>query len=259
MKRIVCIFLLVCFFNSSAFAVEFDSSIDEQIRKTYNIEESTLPPLPTSEADTPVQIQTTKYNPIGSSFTIVRGTKINLQLTKAIYDRTAKGSKISFIASQGLVTKEGQIIPAGTIFKGTVTDSHPAQMTGNGGLIELKIDEIYFNGIMSKIDTKVSLANSKKVFLGNIKGKRSYWSNFSKVMTPGKKVFRATQTCASVMSAIPVVNILSFVPLLGGAVVYTVNFAAAPFITIFTKGKSLTLPAGSIFQIKITKDSVIRG
>ena len=102
-------------------------------------------------------------------------------------------------------------------------------------------------------------ANSKKVFLSNIKGKRSYWKNFAKATTPGRKVFGATQSCANAMSVIPILNLVSFVPLLGGAVIYTVNFAMAPVIAIFTKGGSLRIPAGSEFQIKITGDCQIKG
>ncbi len=259
MKKIICIFLIFCFVNVSAKAVDFDSSIDAEIRKSYNIEESTLPPLPEELPSEGINIETPKYNPIGSYFTIKRGTKINLQSTKYMSDKTAKGSKISFAALEGIETKEGQIIPAGTIFKGTITNSHPAQISGNGGLIELKIDEIYFNGIMSKIDTKIHLAGSKKVFLGNIKGKRQYRNNFSKAMKPGVKTFKATQTCASAMSVIPIVNIVSFVPLLGGTVVYVINLAAAPVIALFTKGQSLTIPAGTNFQINFTRNAKIQG
>ena len=78
-------------------------------------------------------------------------------------------------------------------------------------------------------------------------------------MTPGRKVFRATQTCASVMAPLPVINVLSIIPLTGGAVVYTLNLVTAPVIAIFTKGGNIALPAGTEFQIKLTENSQIRG
>ncbi len=261
MKKIITTFLLLCFVNLSAIALEFDSSIDEEIRKDYNVESYELPALPSSvpTASVETNVKTPAYNPAGKIYILKNDTKVTLVSKTAISDWQKKGQKVSFAAKQGIVTKEGAVIPAGTIFKGTVTNSHRPQLTGNGGLIELKIDEIYYNGLMSKIETKVSLANSKKVFFGNIKGKRSYWKNYSKAMTPGRKVFGATQTCAAVMSPIPVVNIFSVIPLLGGVVVYTVNFAVAPVIAIFTKGGSLLLPAGTDFEIKITGDTEIKG
>ena len=263
MKKFLTILLIFCTINSMAIAVEFDASIDESIRKDFNVETNELPDLPnavptTNPVKTEISTQT-KYSPTGKIYTLKHGTKINLISKNKISDWMHKGSQVSFSSNGNIYTKEGIIIPSGTVFKGTITDSHRPQITGNGGLVELKIDEIYFNGIMSKIDTKVSMANSKKIFLSNIKGKRSYWKNFSKVMTPGKKVFSATHTCAMAMMPIPIVNLLSVIPLAGGAVVYTLNLVTAPVITIFTKGGSLSLPAGTQFQIKITNEVKIKG
>lgn len=262
MKKIITTFLLLCFINTACFAVEFDTSIDANIRKNYNVEssEATLPALPNVvPTDTPEEVHTKSVNPTGKTYTLKKGTKVLLSSKRNISDRLVKGTQISFTCQNGFLTKDNTIIPAGTIFKGRITDSHPPQITGNGGLVELTIDEIYFNGVMSKIETKVSIANSKKVFLGNIKGKRSYWKNVGKATTPGRKVFGATQTASSVMAAIPIVNLLSFIPILGGAVIYTVNLTAAPVIAIFTKGGNLTLPAGTLFEIKFKGDTVIGG
>ncbi len=260
MKKIISILIVFILISlTKVYAVDFDTSIDNDIRKNYKIEETPLPPLPEEAPDNPPEVKTPIYTPKGKNYTIKRGEKITLQTLSNISDRHGKGHIVSFKAINGIMTKEGEIIPAGTIFKGSVTDSHPPQISGNGGLIELKIDEIYYNGIMSKIKTKISLANSKKVFLSNIKGKRLYLKNISKAMTPGKKVFSATQNCTSAMSAIPIINLVSFVPITGGAVIYTVNLVMAPIISIFTKGKSISLPKGTLFVIKITEESQIRG
>ena len=265
MKKILAIFLLFCFADVSVLAIDFDSSIDESIRQEYNVEDYNLPALPSStptavnEKSVSSSASVPIYSPTGKIYILKRGTQIDLSSKSAISDWQKKGSKVSFSASHGVTTKEGAIIPAGTIFKGTITNSHTPSLTGNGGLIELKIDEIYYNGLMSKIESKVSLANSKKVFFSNIKGKRSYWKNYSKAMTPGRKVFGAAQSCAAIMAPIPVVNILAIVPLACGAVVYTVNFIAAPVIAIFSKGGSLSLPSGTRFRIKITGDTEIKG
>ncbi len=262
MKKIFVLFLLLVFTNTCVLGVEFDSSIDASIRKNYNVEENDLPELPKSipTADIeevpslPAVIKAT-----GETYTLKNGSKVNLILRNKLSDWSPKGTYISFSSSNPVITKEGYTIPSGTIFKGRVTDSHRPQLTGNGGLIELCVDEIHLNGVMSKIDTKVSMANSKKVFLNNIKGKRKYWHNVSKSLTPGKKVFGAMHNVAMVMWPVPVVNILSIVPFAIGTVVYTVNFAASPIIAIFTKGEKLSLPAGTKFQIKILSDTKIKG
>lgn len=261
MRKILYVLFMMFCFNSFAFAVEFDSSIDSEIRKKYNLEETTLPPLPKEAEFLPEEVINTEinYNPTGEIYTLKRGTIINLTSLNNITNWAKKGSKVSFKAENGHLSKEGKVIPAGTIFKGTIVDSHPPQITGNGGLIELKIDEVYVNGVVSYIETKVSLANSKKIFLGNIKGQRKYWSNVGKVMTPGKKTFNAMQKCSSTMNSIPIVNLFSFVPVVGGTAVYTANLVVAPVIAIFKKGGAVSLPVGTEFQIKLTKQTQIRG
>ena len=260
MKKIISTFLLLLILASNlVLAAEFDSSIDSDIRKKYDVENSGLPALPSTVPTAVSELPKSSYNATGKTYLIKSGTKVILNSKSQISDWSKVGSKISFIAQNGFTSKEGAIIPAGTLFKGTIMNTHRPQMTGNGGLVELKIDEIYYNGVLSNIETKVSMVNSKKVYRSDIKGERRYWKNFSKVMTPGKKTFEATRTCASVMAPIPVVNILSIVPLLGGSVVYVANLVAAPVITIFTKGGSVSLPAGTQFQIKFSGNTEIRG
>lgn len=264
MKKIISTFLLCCITLMSAKAVEFDSSIDNDIRKNYKVEENELPALPSvpnvSPSNQNEQVEISKiYNPSGKTYKIKSGTKIALSSKSAISDWQAEGTKISFTSINGITTKEGNIIPAGTIYKGVITDSHRPQITGNGGLVELKIDEIYYNGVRSRINTKIINVNEKKVFHSDIKGKRGYLKNFSKVMTPGRKIFHGTQTFASALYPIPVINILSIVPITVGAACYLVNFTIAPAAAIFGKGGSVSIPAGTQFLIKVTEDSQING
>lgn len=263
MKKFLSVFLSCMIFSAPIIAAEFDASIDETIRNNYNVEKnSNLPPLPTSVPTVVEKVEipdTPLYNPTGKVYSVKTGTKVKLVSTKSITDWTPKGSVISFKSTTGFVTKDGTIIPAGTIFKGKVTDSHPPQLTGNGGLIELTIDEIYFNGVKSFIETAISSANYKKVFFGDIKGNRLYWKNFARNMNPGKKVFIATKDFAKDISNIPIVNILSVVSIAGGCIFYAGNAVVAPVVSLFQKGGNIAIPTGTEFQIKITDGSEIRG
>lgn len=263
MKKFVSTFLLFAMLSVPIYAVEFDTSIDDSIRTNYNVEKSAdLPPLPKSvptDVETVSIPETPKYTPTGKVHSVKSGTKIKLVSTKSITDWTPKGSVVSFKSTTGFVAKDGTIIPAGTIFKGKVSDSHPPQLSGNGGLIELDINEIYFNGVKSFISTKVCSANYKKVFFDDIKGQRSYWKNFARNMNPGKKVFLATKDFAKDISSIPIVNLLSVVSIAGGSVFYIGNAVVAPVVSVFQKGKNIALPAGTEFQIQITQSSDIRG
>ena len=262
MKKILITFLLLSLINTNVIAVEFDTSINDSIRKEYKLEEAeaTLPALPNvSPTKTPEIPIKTDVKATGKIYKIKNGTKVVLSSQRAITDYTPAGTKISFVSQNNIYTKDGSTISAGTLFKGTVTDSHPPQLTGNGGLIELKIDEIYYNGVMSPITTKISLVNSRKVFFSDIKGQRKFWKNTAKATKPGQKVFNATKNVTSTMALIPIVNIVSFVPIVAGIAVYTVNAAVAPIIAIFTKGGNLSLPAGTKFEIKIQNGTEIRG
>lgn len=242
-------------------AVDFDTSIDENIRSEYNLNDNNLPKLPSSVPTASIvdipKVPT--YNPTGKTYKLKSGTKISLISNSSMSDRSIEGSKISFSAQDGFVTQEGTIIPAGTIFKGTITDSHKPQITGNGGLIELNINEIYFNGIASSIETKLCKANTKKIFLSNIKGKRTYIKNIGKSTQGGLKFYNGTQRVASSMNKIPVLNFVSFVPVVVGGAVYGVNLVISPVISVFKKGESIAIPSGSIFEIKIVGENEIKG
>jgi hypothetical protein len=78
-------------------------------------------------------------------------------------------------------------------------------------------------------------------------------------MTPGKNSFKATKKCAKALAPIPVINIHGLIPLAGGSVISVVNFVAAPVVSLFSKGGTLSLPAGTKFQVKFTKDTQIYG
>ncbi len=268
MKKILALLLLFCLTLLPVKAEDFDTSIDDNIRKEY-VNNTDLPPLPSAMPDS-VTSGTAKpagkapagadiQRASGRTYTVKHGTKVNLVSKTQLNDWMHKGQTVSFSSIEPVHTKEGITIPSGTIFKGRITDSHRPQITSNGGLIELCIDEVYFNGIMSKIDTKVSLVNSKRIYKNNIKGPHTYWHNFYKYLAPGRKVYKATSTCAGVLWPIPIVNILSIVPWSLGAVVYTVNFAVSPVIAIFSKGGSVSLPAGTYFEVKFKDNTRIAG
>ena len=121
------------------------------------------------------------------------------------------------------------------------------------------VDEIYFNGVMSKIDSKICKANSKKIFLNNIKGERKYWKNTAKDMTPGIKAFNATKSFAKDMVGVPIINLIGAVAVVGGSVVYVANLVVAPVVSVFQKGGSISLQGGTEFEIKITENNQIRG
>lgn len=261
MRKLIGLFLILFFIQTTSIAVDFDDSIDANIRNEYNLENNNLPKLPSSVPTATVDIpKLPTYNPTGKTYKLISGTKVEVVSNSSISDRNIEGTKISFSAKEGFVTQDGTIIPAGTIFKGTITDAHKPQITGNGGLIELNINEIYFNGIASPIQTKLCVANQKRIFLSNIKGKRTYLKNIgTKAIKPGKTFYKKTKKVAGSMSDIPIIKYVSFVPVVIGDAVFAVNIIASPIISVFQKGESISIPSGSVFEIKILGENEIKG
>ena len=54
-------------------------------------------------------------------------------------------------------------------------------------------------------------------------------------------------------------NDVSFVPVVIGDAVFTVNIVASPIISVFQKGESISIPSGSVFEIKILGENEIKG
>ena len=192
------------------------------------------------------------------SFIVPKGKKFKVNLLSSVSSSTPKGARVSF-KSIYPETSRYITIPAGTVFYGKVTDTHGPQLTGNGGLIVIEVNQMVYKGSTYNIDAKISVANGKRIFLNNIKGKRMYWRSFPKALKPGttffKKMWRVTCKLAKNESGVEI--ILTPFSFLTGAVVYAVNFVASPVIAIFYKGKSITIPSGSQFIIQLREDAVL--
>lgn len=256
MKNIFITFCIIVLTSNFVKAENFDTSIDLEIRKKYNVEElPSLPKAPPSKNNKPIDI----YNISSKTLTIKNGTEIILVSKDKISSWNKEGTKISFVLQNQIITQEGEIIPSGTLFKAVVTKSHPPQFFGNGGLVELKFNEIYYNGILSLIKTRLKEVNSQKVITKSIKGKRQYWQNCNKAMTFGKKTFNTMKKAGKSLSPFPVLNILSIVPYSIGGATYILNVASSPIISIFMKGTSVNIQKDTVFILKANGNNQIKG
>lgn len=283
-KKLACLFIflitpLVCQ------AFELDTSVDDEIRRNYNpsaIEQS-LPALPkVSPTQTPASTQFShssatqappKTQPVQQSvkpqivvkklptsqidkstaIRIPKGTKFKVSSGTYLSDRARVGTRITFTTLQP-VTKRYITIPVGTVFNAVVVNSHPPQISGNGGLLQIMVDSINYNGKSFYSQGKITKANSKKVFVNNIKGKRQYWKGVVKQVNKGEIFYRKTRSASAMLSNNPIGSIVSPVPTLVGIGVYAVNFVGAPLFSLGTKGGQLSIPAGSEFEIKLLED-----
>lgn len=291
MKNFLILSLIINLLCSPILALEFDTSIDDDIRKNYNptkIEQDmALPTLPKiiNENSLKQTVSTTKPQPQetlkpiskneintkaspaiykqsvskatnGEYAVLKKGTRIRVKLLTNISDRTKKGTRVSFVSKYPVSTTYFTI-PMGTVFKGEVIKSHKPQFGGNGGLIVLKIDSAEIQKKTQPINAFVTKANSKKIFFNNIKGKRKYGKSMLKAAKPGchffKKMMRTTVNLAQDGSSI----VLTPFSIIIGSVTLASNIIVAPAVAVFYKGSSINIPSGSDFEIKLSEDVFI--
>lgn len=271
MKKIFTFLLLISLIQLPVYSLTVDDSIDASIKKTYKteiVEQQLLPSLPSIEPydnsgtvftpaqNTPSRTTAPSYNRQYKEISIKKGTKFKVRSRSAISDKTPRGTKISFVTVYP-ETSRYITIPAGTVIQGQITDSHPPQLFGNGGLIEIKADQILYKGSYYQIYSKISIANYKHIFLNNIKGKRKYISNMGTFIKPGARFMSKMWKVCGTLTNGPEI-LLTPLPLASGIVVYAVNAALSPILSIFSTGDSITIPKGSYFEIKLTQDAIIR-
>ncbi len=264
------------FLFNSCQAFELDTSIDDEIRRNYNPSaiEKSLPALPktspsqstpkTSTQAPPKNLPTQQASPKivknvksnvdkSTAIRIPKGTKFKVRSNAYLSDTTKIGARFNF-TTLAPVTKRYVTIPAGTVFNAVVINSHPPQISGNGGLLEISVDGMSYNGQVFYSQGKVTKVSRKKVFINNIKGKRQYWKGVANQVGKGQKFYSKTRQVSSKLYDNPITMIVAPIPPIVGLGVYAVNLVGSPIFSIGNKGGKLSIPAGSEFEIKLLDD-----
>ena len=278
-KKLVFVFLLVfTLICQPVLAFEFDTSVDDEIRKNYNpgkLEQDVgLPALPgTSDGvknrneyvQKPIKrkykINLRTYaraqeNPLFTSVVLKKGTKIPVRILNNISDKSRKGTRIKFVSSYPVSTTYFTI-PAGTTFYGQIVNSHPPQFSANGGLIEINVTSVILNGEVHPINAYVTKANNKKIFLNNIKGKRRYLSSMVKSTKNGRHFFRKMMRVTVNLSTDGSSIVIAPFSLVAGVLTLGANIVASPALALFHKGGSVSINSGSEFVLKLNQDVFI--
>ena len=253
-------------------AYELDMSVDEEIQKKYNsskLNYEVLPNLPkvdNSAKNTTTQTSIPKTQPTyntsvpnitpvnkSAAITIPSGTKFSVKSDQTIADTMRATTNVSFTTTAPVYSKY-TTIPAGAKFYGVIVDSHRPQISGNGGLVVIRMASLAYGGNTYRADGKITKANYKKVFLNNIKGKHQYWKSVGTRVSKGETFYGKSKNVSARMSNIPIIEFVSFVPRVVGALGYGVNAVVSPVTALFSKGGSVSIPAGSTFEIKLLDD-----
>lgn len=282
MKKILSVLLTLSVLSMPALALELDLSVDDEIRKNYNpskIEQENLPPIPNIKPVQPISKPTqptvpqqitkppSTLQPLTPSTTapvitkvdkslaikIKKGTKFKVKSNQVISDGLREGTRLSF-TSLNPVYQKFITIPAGTVFKGQVLDSHYPQYAGNGGLVVIMVDSMVYKGAARSVSARITKANHKKIFINNIKGHRGYLKGVAKSVQPGTKFYKKMMRLTSKMAGGSVTVLLTPFTVVAGVLVWGVNVIGSPVFAIFSKGGRIIIPAGSEFEIKILED-----
>ncbi len=275
MKKLLGILFSIYLSLMPVLALELDMSVDEEIRKKYNtnqLQYDVLPELPKvsptqgqntntnkAPAQTPVYTQNqpnvTAVDP-KSGIKIPSGTKFQVKSNLTISDSQKSGTVVSF-NSYAPVYKSGITIPTGTKFYAIIEESHRPQITGNGGLVVIRVTSMTFGGKTYQINAKITKANSKKIFFNNIKGQRQYWKGVAKQIDKGENFYKKTRRASAKLADNPIGIIIASVPTVAGIAGYAVTTVISPVSGLFSKGKSLSIPSGSTFEIKLLDNAYV--
>lgn len=269
LRNFIILFGLFLSITTNCYALELDLSVDEEIKKKYNsskLEYEVLPNLPKSATPSSPPKTTPTYATTVPKITkidkttaskIPSRTKFKARSNQTISDWSQKGANVSFTTTEA-VFKKNLTIPAGTKLYGIISDSHRPQITGNGGLVEIDITSITYNGKTYQVDGKITKANSKKIFFSNIKGKRQYWKNVSKHIDKGESFYKKSRNLSNKMSNNPILVLLSPIPSAVGMAGYSICTILSPITAIGSKGSNISIPAGSSFEIKLQAPAYIQ-
>ena len=271
------IFFIIFLFGMPVFAYDLDTSVNSQIEQKYdsnklnkdmnvrqtNTNSNNKPPKTTPVFDNSTPAVTKVTNTISNIKTNIKsgtkipsGTKFTVKSNASVSGWSGVNSLLTF-TSTAPVYKSNAVIPAGTQFKGVISSSHSGQITGNGGLIKIKITSMTLNGKTIPVEGKITKANSKNVFFNNIKGARQYLQGVDNKINQGINFYKKARNLSSKMSSNPVGTVLSPLPTITGWIGSAVCTVASPVTGLTQKGKNISLPSGTVYEIKLTQDAYI--
>jgi len=209
----------------------------------------------TIKQSTPIQTTTTKVLTL-TGVKIPAGTKFHVKSTSKVSDWNGINTQVSFTTIapfyKGMIT-----IPSGAVFKGNIISARRPQITGNGGLLEIEINSLVYNGKSYSVEGKITKANGKNIFFNRIKGQRQYITGVKNKIKSANNFYKKARNLSNKLSSNPVGTILSPIPTITGWAGAFTGTALSPITGLIQKGKDISIPSGAEFELKLTKDAYL--
>lgn len=225
--------------------------IDESVVKSKTAEKKVK--STTSSSKTKTASKTTSFR----SFVLAKGTQVRVISQSKITDYCTVGQKIVFLSTQEIRTPY-YTIPKNTKYIARVEDVHGPQISCNGGLVALKIVSADICGRTQPINAGIIKLKTDNIHFSNLKGAHTYWKTTCKKAKWGQNIYsKWAKTSTKLASGGPAVILAPF-PYLGGCVLAAASTVSSPVTALFGKGGHLTIPAKTVFTIKVYEDTRIR-
>lgn len=225
------------------------NSAQNQVKKSVNIPNST----PQFDFEAPA---VTADNYKKNGIYIPKWTHFKVKSNQKISNWSRVNSTVSFTTTAP-VYKKYVTIPTATVFKGQISKIHQPHVTGNGALIEIKITSMSYNGKTIPVEGKITKANSELIFFNKIKGDRQYLDGVEKKIHSANNFYKKTRQTSNKLSKNPIGTIISPIPTVVGFVGAGTATLISPITGLVEKGKNISLPAGTPFEIKLLNNAYL--
>ena len=115
----------------------------------------------------------------------------------------------------------------------------------------IRVKSMIYKGQYIPVNAYVVKADSKKVFLNNIKGDRTYLKTTYKKGNWGRTIFNKMMTLSVNLGGEGSTLILSPFPFAYGTICLGLNTLTSPICAFFSKGGHVSIPAGSKFKLRL--------
>lgn len=276
--KLLSVFIFLC--CMPVLAYNLDTSVDKDIQKKYNAnklnEDMKVSPPKTNNNTTEkttksvpkaklnfnedtekpvVNTETSVYKQSG--IRIPKWTSFKVKSNQKITNWLGVGNSVSFTTTAPVYKKHVTIL-SGTVFNGKIVKIHKPQMTGNGALVEVKIVSMIYNGKTYQVNGKITKANSELIFFNNIKGDRQYLCGVKNKIKSSTNFYKKSRNISNKLAQNPIGVIIAPFPTIVGFVGGTLGTVVSPVTGMLEKGKNISLPVGTSFEIKLLEDVYVK-
>lgn len=184
---------------------------------------------------------------------VEKDRKFKVKSDISLDSSTPIGTNINFTSvSDEVIFAEKK--PSKIYFSGTVVENNPPGPAGKSSSIKLMIDKMKIDNVTYPAKAYISKMGDKKT-LGGVLVTSAYLSNLGNIADKGtitiNKIYKDPCDYNNCEISTPVVRPFYY---LGGAILQITDLLISPLVCLFVQGDNISIPANTVFEIKLEKD-----